>query len=65
MMMGLGDETSNVDASYVNDSDVGGVLVATNGYKDSDEWILDLWCTFHMTPNKTFFQTLKVLMREM
>ena len=51
------DGTSNADASYVNDTDGGGVLVATHGYKDSDEWILDLGCTFHMTPNKTFFQT--------
>ena len=41
----------------MNDSDDSGVLVATHGYKDSDEWILDSGCTFHMTPNKTFFQT--------
>ena len=34
---GATDATSNVDTSYVNDSDDGGVLVATHGYKDSDE----------------------------
>ena len=54
---GARDATSNADASYVNDNDDGGVLVATHGYKDSDEWILDSRCTFHMTPNKNFFQT--------
>ena len=62
---GARDETSNADASYVNDSDDGVVSVATHGYKDSDEWILDSECTFHMTPNKTFFHTFKVLMGEM
>ena len=41
----------------MNDNDDSGVLVATHGYKDSDEWILNLGCTFHMTPNKNFFQT--------
>ena len=41
----------------MNDSDDGGVLVATHAYKDNDEWILDSGCRFHMTPNKTFFQT--------
>jgi hypothetical protein len=34
---GARDRISNVDASYVNDSDDDGVLVATLGYKDGDE----------------------------
>ena len=54
---GAKDATIIADASYVNDSDDGGVLVATHGYNDGDEWILVSRCTFHMTPNKTFFQT--------
>ena len=41
----------------MNDSGDGGVLVAIHGYKDGNEWILDSGCTFHMTPNKAFFQT--------
>ena len=45
----------------MNDNDDGHVLVATYGYKDSDEWILDSGCTFHMTPNKTFFQTYETI----
>ena len=49
--------TSNANASYVNDSDDGDVLVATHEYKGNNEWILDSGCTFHMTPNKTFFHT--------
>ena len=56
---GARDATSNADANNMNDSDDGGVLVATHGYKVSDEWIFDSGCTFHMTPNKTFFKTLK------
>ena len=47
---GSRDEISNTDA--VNDSDDGGVLVATHGYKDEDEWIHDLDCSFHLRPNK-------------
>ena len=54
---GAKDETTNADASYFNNSDDGGVLVATHGYKDSDEWIFDSGCTLHMTSNKIFFQT--------
>ena len=38
-------------------SDDGGVLVATHDYKGSDEWIVNSGCSFHMTPNKSFFST--------
>ena len=48
------DETSYVDASYANDSEDGGVLVATHEYKGSDKWIPNSGCSFHMTPNKKF-----------
>ena len=41
----------------MNDSDDGGVLFAIHGYKNNDEWIHESGCTFHMTPNKSFFQT--------
>ena len=56
---GVRDGTSNADGSYVKDSDDGGILVATHGYKDGDEWILDSGCSFHMIPDKTFFGTYK------
>ena len=51
------DGTSNADASHVNYSDNCGVLVATHGYKNSEECILDSGCLFHMAPNKSFFST--------
>ena len=61
---GARDTTSNVKTSYVNDSDDGCVLVTTHGYKDGDERILDSGCTFHMNPNKTFFQAFENVDRE-
>ena len=50
------DSTSG-DASYVNDSDDGGALMVTHGYKGDKEWIVDWGCSFHMTPHKEFFST--------
>ena len=47
------------DASYVNDSDDGGVLVVTHMYTGDKEWILHSGCSFHMTPHKEFFTTMK------
>ena len=41
----------------MNDSDDGGVLVATHEYKGENEWIPDFGCSFHMTPNKDLFTT--------
>ena len=41
----------------MNDSDDGGILVATHEYKGENEWILDSGCSFHMTPNKDLFST--------
>ena len=38
-------------------SDGGGVYVATHGYKDGQEWILDSSSSFHMKPNNSFFLT--------
>ena len=45
----------------MNDSDDGGVLVATHEYKGENEWILDSGCSFHMTPNKDLFTTYEIV----
>ena len=49
------------EASSVNDSDDGGVWVATHGYKDvDDEWIIDFDQSFHMTSYKDFLSTVEI-----
>ena len=44
-------ESTFSDASYVNNSDDAGALVVTHGFKGDKESILDLGCSFNMTPH--------------
>ncbi|KAG8496044.1 hypothetical protein CXB51_009475 [Gossypium anomalum] len=46
------------EVDVVEDYSDGELLVASvNNYKVSEEWILDLGCTFHMSPNRDWFTT--------
>ncbi|KAG8494159.1 hypothetical protein CXB51_011863 [Gossypium anomalum] len=46
------------EADVVEDYSDGELLVASvNDSKVSEEWILDLGCTFHMSPNRDWFTT--------
>ncbi|KAG8473150.1 hypothetical protein CXB51_035082 [Gossypium anomalum] len=54
-----GKQPENFDeANVVEDYSDGELLVASvNDSKVSEEWILDLGCTFHMSPNRDWFTT--------
>ncbi|KAG8482553.1 hypothetical protein CXB51_024224 [Gossypium anomalum] len=50
------------EADVIEDYSNGELLVASvNDSKVSEEWILDLGCTFHMSPNQDWFTTYEIV----